>query len=213
MIELNDLNDSEMLLMVLGKIAPLSEPLKRRLSNSLRKECPSKKHLLLRPGDISRRIYFIAKGLARAYFVDHEGKEKTTWFMGTGDVMISVFSFFTRQPAAEYIELLEDSLLLSVNWRQLQGIYHDFPEFNLIGRILTEKYYILSEERMILLRMRKPENRYKLFLKNYAPILQKVPQHLIASFLELTPETLSRVRSKEARLITINNQSENSATC
>jgi CRP-like cAMP-binding protein len=200
MPELNDIPECEIFLAMMAQIAPLPEPLKTRFKQYLRTDRLPKKHVLLRPGEVSRRIYFIISGFARAYFLDQNGREKTTWFMSSGDVMISVYSFFTREKAMEYIDLLEDSCLLSISWRQLQLVYQDFPEFNLLGRLLTEKYYVLSEQRMILLRMRKPEERYRFFLKIYTSALQRVPQHIIASFLELTPETLSRVRSKQAKI-------------
>jgi CRP-like cAMP-binding protein len=109
--------------------------------------------------------------------------------------MISVRSFYTQQPAAENIELLESSVLLSMTWGQLQTIYTEFPEYNYHARLLTEKHYILSEERGILLRTRRPADRYSLLLKQLPKITRQASLGQIASFLEITQETLSRVRS------------------
>jgi len=191
----NELSDLETLFRVLTFIAPLSGALRRRFEDFIVTKKYPKKHRLLNEGEISRHIFFICKGSARAFYLDAEGHEHTTWFMGPGDLMISVYSFYTQEPAAENIELLESSVLLSMTWGQLQNIYAEFPEYNYHGRLFTEKYYILSEKRGILLRTRKPADRYHQLLKEYPKITQQASLGQIASFLAITPETLSRIRA------------------
>jgi len=187
----------DMLFQILTMIAPLSGALRKRFEDFIITRQYKKKHLLLREGEISRRIYFIAEGSARAYHLDSEGREHTTWFMNKYDLMISVYSFYTQQPAAEYIELLEDSTLLSMTWDQLQIIYAEFPEYNFHGRLVTEKYYIMAEERAILLRNKQPAERYKLLLQKQPDITQHASLGQIASFLGITLETLSRIRARK----------------
>ncbi|MDQ8051909.1 MAG: Crp/Fnr family transcriptional regulator [Pedobacter sp.] len=188
------------LIQILGSITPLSLPFQERLADQIQTESHSTKDLLLRPGDVARRIYFIKEGFLRSFSIDEQGKECTSWFMGKNDLMISVYSFFTQQPAEEYIEVLENCVLQSLTWGQLQSYYADFNEGNLIGRILTEKYYILSEERSIFIRTKTPEERYKIFREKYGQIEQLTTQSNIASYLGITRETLSRIRSRLARL-------------
>jgi CRP/FNR family transcriptional regulator, anaerobic regulatory protein len=189
------LSDEELLFQLLHFIAPISIALRTQLAGCLKREAYSKKHVLVRPGEISRKIYFIREGFARACYHDAEGREHTTWFMGPGDFMISVYSFFTQQPAAEQVELLADSRLLSITWDQLQSLYAGHPEFNFHGRIITEKYYIQSEERAVLLRTKKPAERYRMLLAKYPNLLQQASLGQIASFLSITQETLSRLRA------------------
>ena len=197
MAETNLLPDAEPLFRVLTFIAPLPIALRERFKSFLKSEYYPRKHLLLEQGNTAHKIYFICQGFARAYFNDRDGREHTSWFMGPSDIMISVYSFFTQQPAAENIELLENSSLLSLTWDQLQTIYAEHPEFNYTGRLVTEKYYIRSEERAILLRTKKPAERYRLLLELHPGILQKAALNQIASYLGMTPETLSRVRSQK----------------
>lgn len=191
--------NTDLLLQTLNFIAPLSSKIQERIHEYLIEERFPKKHLLVKEGQVAKRVYFIKEGFARAFFY-HDDKESTTWFMGKGDVMISVFSFFTQQPGVENIELLEDSLLQSLTWTQLQSIYADFVEFNFIGRILTEKYYMMSEERAILHRTLSALERYKIMIKKYPEIMQKAKLGQIASYLDMSQETLSRIRSNKGIL-------------
>jgi CRP-like cAMP-binding protein len=200
--------DTEQLFTILSFIAPVSLALRERFAAGLRKESQPKRHVLLKPGEVARRIYFIKSGFARAFYIDKDGREHTSWFMGADDFMISVYSFFTQQPAAEYIELLEDSVMLTLSFDQLQLIYTEHPEFNFTGRFLTEKYYIRAEERLILLRTRKPGERYGLLINSQPGILQKAPLGAIASYLGIEKETLSRVRAQKTASFDFNQKNK-----
>lgn len=193
----------DLLIQTLNFISPLSAALDQRFRETLKEEHWPRKHHLLREGQKSQKIYFINKGFARAYYFTREGRECTSWFMGKGELMISVYSFYTQQSAAENIELLEESELLSMTWNQLQGIYADFPEYNYTGRIVTEKYYQLSEERAVLLRTLTARERYERLLETHPGILQKAYLGQIASYLGISQETLSRVRGIRGNLTNI----------
>lgn len=193
--------DEELLFQILHFIAPVSAALREELGSRLKREKYAKKQVLVRPGEVARKIYFIREGFARACYHDADGREHTTWFMGPGDFMISVYSFFTQQPAAEQIELLADSRLLSLTWQQLQSLYADHPEFNYHGRVLTQKYYIQSEERAVMLRTRDAAERYRMLLIQYPQLTQQASLAQVASFLSVTPETLSRIRAGKSHLI------------
>ncbi|MGN7988707.1 Crp/Fnr family transcriptional regulator [Pedobacter sp. 22226] len=188
------------LLETLSFIAPLPAPLQNRVNEEVVTESFSRKHLLLRPGETARRLYFIRNGFLRAYFIDENGKECTTWFMGKGDLMISVYSFFTQKPAHEYIEVLQDCKLQSISWQQLNAYYADFPQGNLLGRIVIQKYYIMSEERAIFLRTQTPNLRYEKLHEQHPDIEQQTSQNNIASYLGISRETLSRIRRKKMQM-------------
>lgn len=200
-IKMPQFNDREAdLLETLSFIIPLPTPMQNRVKEESLIETFERRKLLLSPGETARRVYFIRRGFLRAYFIDENGNECTTWFTGKGDLMISVHSFFAQQPANEYIEVLQDSKLQSLTWLQLNAYYADFSEGNLLGRLITQKYFILSEERAILLRTRSPEQRYDLLLSNHPEIEQETTQQNIASFLNISRETLSRIRRKKNRM-------------
>lgn len=177
-------------------ISPLPQAFYLRMLPMLREEHLPKNTQLLKEGEVARRIYFIAAGLARAWYLDAEERECTCWFMREGDVMISVYSFFTGQPAHETIELIERTKVYSITEDQLNALYKEFPEFNLHGRILTQQYYIRSEARSIMLRNPKIKDRVELFERQEPDLNKRLSLPYIASYLGTTKETLSRLRNQ-----------------
>ena len=115
--------------------------------------------------------------------------------MREGDVIISVESFFKQTESQEQIQALEDSSLYYISYDEMQFAFANFSDFNTIGRILTEKYYVLSEQRLYSLRMQRASERYLFLLNHFPQILLRVPLKYIASYLGITEETLSRIRS------------------
>jgi CRP-like cAMP-binding protein len=114
--------------------------------------------------------------------------------MKEGDLIVSVRSFYTRRPGYEYVQALEDTTVSFVHYDDLQTLYKEFVEFNIIGRVLTEKYYILSEDRLFSMRKQKAQERFIFFMENHAELMQRLPRKYIASYLGITEETLSRIK-------------------
>ena len=178
----------------LSSIHPLSDPLKQFLFDNLLEIQVPKKHFLLKVGRICHNIYFIQKGLVRCFYIKDD-REISSWFMKEGDVIISVDSFFNQTVSYESIQALEDCTLYYINYKDLQDAYNYFPEFNFIGRVLTEKYYMLSEHRLHSLRMQRAFEKYQYLLHHFPHLVQRVPSKSIASYLGITEETLSRIRA------------------
>jgi len=106
----------------------------------LHREKFPRKTVLLKKGQVCRKLWFVERGFARAYYFK-EDKEVTAWFMGDGDFIISVYCVFQQKPSYEVIELLEDASLISISYDDLQRMYSNYSEFSAVWRILTEKYY------------------------------------------------------------------------
>lgn len=181
----------EELIQYLNGIFPLTDELRKHLVETLKSRVFLKKDFLLKSGHVSNEIFFIKKGLVRCFYENHE-KEICSWFMKEGDCIISVESFFQQKISFENIQTLEDTTTFYIEYHELQYIYRNFPEFNFIGRTLTEKYYVLSEQRLFSMRMHTASERYNLLMKNLPELIQRVPSKYLASYLGIAEETLSR---------------------
>jgi CRP-like cAMP-binding protein len=119
--------------------------------------------------------------------------------MKEGDVIISIESFFLQKPGYEYIQALEECEVYYIEYDELQQFYRDFPEFNATGRILTEKYYCQSEQRLYSMRMQRAPERYAYLQEHQPELLQRVASKYIASYLGLTEVTFSRIKNRKIK--------------
>lgn len=183
-----------LLLYYLNQVNPLSSGLAEHLASVLKFKQLNKWDFLLKRGQVCHDICFITTGLLRCYF-KQENKEISRWFMQEGNVIISIASFYQQVPSIEYIQAFEHTEIYYITNEELQTIYRDFPEFERTGRLLTEKYYQLWDEQIALLLLHTPEERYIWLTQHHPDWLQRVPAKYIASYLGISPVTLSRIRS------------------
>jgi CRP/FNR family transcriptional regulator, anaerobic regulatory protein len=186
----------EIVINYLNSIHPLSAGLLQQLHQLLKEVHLKKKEVYLREGAVSDKISFVINGLLRSYTLDKEGNETTCWFMKEGDITISVKSFFERTPSSEFIEAIEPCTLLYITYDELEMLYKNYPEFNIVGRIVVQKYYVLSEERLAGIRNLKSDDRYAFLLKTLPEIIQRAPVKYIASYLDLTSRSINRLKAK-----------------
>lgn len=184
------------LIQLLNSIVPLSEELLDFLNTKLETKTYEAGELLLKEGQVSSFIGFVEKGIVRSYYYK-DGEKITSWFMKEGDVIISVASFFSQTPSNEVIEALEPVMVHAITYDDLQYAYQYFPEFNICGRVITEKYYVMSEERLFMLRKRTSKEKYHYLLEKHPEIMQRARLGDIATFIGVNLETLSRIRSEK----------------
>lgn len=153
-----------------------------------------KGHHLFQAGRVERYIYFIRKGLARAFCLK-QGKEVTFWFGMEGDVLLSYYSYTAGKPGYEDVELLEDSELYQLSLQSLQNLYKTDIAIANLGRKLAESELVKTEERLIAQKFKTAAERYQDLLDQYPQLLQRVQLGHIASFLNISQVTLSRIRS------------------
>ena len=179
----------------INQFATLNERVLTELKKIIEKKEALKGDLLLEQGNVCRRLYFLEKGFARGFYCQ-DGKDISSWFAFENDIVTSMYSFIRQKPSIENIEVLENSRLYSISYVQLQRFYKEYPEFNLIGRLITEKYYIQLENRTFVLQHLPAKERYKKLLEAQPQLLQKASLGHIASYLGVSQETLSRIRAK-----------------
>lgn len=174
-------------------------PINKSLQDAIRKHSSiikvPPKTIITDIGVTHKYIYFIIKGAIRTFYRDKDLNEITSWLLFEGDLAISVCSFFSQSPGFEAMEALERCTLLTISYDNLNELYRCHPDFNFIGRVLTEKYYTRSEEKANLLRSFTAMERY-IHLMNVSPeVLNRVSLKYIASYLGITQSTLSRIRA------------------
>lgn len=187
----------ESLMEFLASIHSMSPELRATLFSNTHLVKVNKKHILLDIDEIQKSLFFIVKGIVRSYYLDSYGKDTTSWLLFEGDLAISVYSFFSQKRSFEVLETVEDTSLLVLSYDKLIDLYHLFPEFNFIGRILTETYYIKAEEKANELRVFTATERYQHLIEKYPNIIARIPLGMISSYLGITQSTLSRIRAKK----------------
>ena len=158
-----------------------------------------KKQYLLQEGDVCRFIAFVAKGVMRAYTVDEKGTEHIIQFAPEGWTIADLYSFLTSEPATYNIDALEDSELLLISKPAQDELLKKIPRYETYIRLQLTGAYIAMQRRLTSIISLPLEERYANLIAQYPDIVQRVPQHMIASYMGLTPETLSRVRRKITR--------------
>jgi CRP/FNR family transcriptional regulator, anaerobic regulatory protein len=187
----------EELLHLLNSTYLMTSGLQAHLYSILKVRELQKKDFLLKAGQVSNTVHFIHQGLLRCFYVkgDHE---VSSWFMKEGDVIFSIESFYDQVPSYESIQALEDCLLYYITFDELEYIYNTYAEFNYIGRVLTIKYHKLWARQLYSIRMRSAEERFEWLFDNHPELLLRVPAKHLASYLDITEVTLSKIKSKKA---------------
>jgi CRP/FNR family transcriptional regulator, anaerobic regulatory protein len=189
----------EQLFGLLNGMQPMSENLTEYLQKALLPKDVRKNDYLLRAGHINSDIFYVESGLFMAYY---ELKERwvVSWFMGAGEVIASPSSFFPQEKSHENIIALTPGKVYYVTHQTLEQVYGDFPEFNVHGRLLAQKYYQLSEERNYMIKTRTTIERYAYLEAHHPEWILQIPNKHVASFLGTTESTLSKIRSKRTAL-------------
>lgn len=180
---------------VLQTLQPQSDRVVNFFAQHLQQIHPPKGTLLLKTGEVNKQIYFIRYGIVRGFITD-AGKDITTWISCENEFVTSISGLIDRTAALENIETVEDCCLYCMPVAALEQLYETCPEFNATSRILFQRYYADAERRALIARLAGAEDRYRFFLHFYAHLANRIPLKLIASFLGITIETLSRVRKK-----------------
>jgi len=154
-----------------------------------------KKHeLLVRAGTISKHSFFVEQGLLRYYSIDDKGREHILHFAPEGWLVSDRESFFFKKPSNYYIEALEDSIVVLLEPYFFSQIVSDSQKITHLNELLLQKHILQLQKRITQLLSASAEERYLNFMKIYPDIVMRVPQWMVASYLGIAPESLSRVR-------------------
>ncbi|MFC4213190.1 Crp/Fnr family transcriptional regulator [Pedobacter lithocola] len=157
-----------------------------------------KKQHLLHEGDVCNYMSFVEKGLLRSYHLDDKGIEHVTMFAWEGWWTSDIHSFLTGEPATLSIDAIEDSELLMISRTDFEEMTLKVPIMDRYFRILFQNSIVTKERRLVSSNTFTAEEKYLQLVDSNPEIIQRLPQNLIASYLGLAPETLSRIRKNIA---------------
>jgi len=155
-----------------------------------------KKQYLLQEGDVNKFTAFVEKGVMRSYTIGENGNEHIIQFALEGWWISDNYSFQTGEPSSYTIDALEDAELLLITTSSMEAMLEKIPKMERYFRLLLQKNIIALQQRLACTLSQTAEEKYLSFSNLYPTIIQRVPQHMIASYLGVTPETLSRIRKQ-----------------
>lgn len=183
------------LLACISHYYPISEAAKNDLALILKKQTLFKNAILEKGGSVCHHLYFIEQGGVRGFY-NLDGKEVTYWFAFENDFATTFYSFIARKPGIETVQLLEDSIVWSISYDELQCLFDKHHDMERMVRIIYERSYIRLEERIIRLQFIPAKERYEQLLVETPQLLNRVSLGQLASYLGISQETLSRIRSQ-----------------
>lgn len=155
-----------------------------------------KRQYLLQEGDVCKYQAFVERGILRSFTVDEKGGEHTLQFASEGWWMADLSSFLTGEPSIFNIEALEEAEVLLIDKSSWNQAMEMIPKLEHYFRILMQNHLVATQKRLMQSLAEPAEARYKRFSITYPSCVQRVPQHMIASYLGITRETLSRLRKQ-----------------
>ncbi len=155
-----------------------------------------KKEFLLQKGDVSNHMRFISAGCLRAYHQSDDTAEYILQFCIEGWWINDLSSFITQEPATQFIQALEPCKLYQIHRDALNDLFDRVPMLERFFRLKMQKAYVALQHRTFRRMSQTAEERYHDFRQQYRKLEQRVPQYMVASYLDITPEHLSALRKK-----------------
>lgn len=157
------------------------------------------KTILASAGEIANCIYFVNSGILRSFTINDNIIEHVLHFACEGWWMSDMYSYISQKPGHLFIEVIEDAELVIITKENQQELYHQIPKLERFFRILAENSLVAHQERLMDNLSLTAEERFEKFCAKYPTLIQKIPQKHIASYIGVTPEFFSKMKSKMLR--------------
>lgn len=155
-----------------------------------------KNEILLAAGNIAGEFYFINRGCIRTYFITKEGHEKTRYFMMEPSIGTALTSFISQRPSFEFIDSLEETEVLAISYADFYRLVNEIPGWKDFYLKMMEMAYSFQNRKIESLVTLSAKERYEQLIKENPKIVQRISNKIVASYLDLKQETLSRLKSK-----------------
>lgn len=152
--------------------------------------------ILLSRGEVCKEFYFVQSGSIRTYYLTKQGHEKTRYIALDGSIATSITSFISQQPSFEYVETIEHSELYAISHKDFYQLMTEIPPWEKFYRTLLEMAYLYQNKKIEHLVTLSAGQRYDKLLAENPQYIQRISNKILASYLDITQETLSRLKSK-----------------
>lgn len=190
-------NKMEAFFKEVGRFVVLSSQSKEELASVLSSQVLAKGVTVLRPNTVCNHVHFVEKGLLRTYY-QMDGRDITDWLSPENSFSCSILSFINRQPDRRGIEALENSSIWSLGYADLSALYDRYHDIERLGRMLYGSGIMQMQQRFDDLHFHTAQERYQNLMNTNPSLIQRTPLNMLASYLGMTKETLSRIRSQYA---------------
>lgn len=192
------MNEFKLLLDYIARYVELTDEEINRLVPYFKIKKVKKRQFIVQPGFVCKHKSYVVKGAFRAYLVDNDGKEHTLAF-AIEDWWISDYSSLIYQtPATLFVEALEDSTLIQIDYEDEQRFLNEIPKLEKFERIITQRSLAFQQKRLLSNFTNTAEERYDEFMSKYSAIANRVPQYALASYLGFGTEYLSKIRNRKS---------------
>jgi CRP-like cAMP-binding protein len=186
----------ESILQNVNRFITLNEEEKEYFLSVLQPKKLRKRQYLVQAGELCRYECYVSKGCLRQYYVDDSGKENIVTFALEDWWISDMYGLVTGKPSLTNVDALEDSELLLIEKNVFEKLLSDTPKLERHFRIMLQRAFIAHQQRLIENMNLPADQRYCNFIEKYPQLESRLPQKLIASYLGITPESLSRIRSQ-----------------
>lgn len=191
------MDDFSPIIEYISRYVALNEDEITRFCSFLKITKVKKRQFIVQPGFVCKHKSYVVNGAFRAYLVDNEGKEHTQAF-AIEDWWISDYSsLIYQEPATLFVEALEDSILIQIEFKDEQNFLKEIPKLEKFERIITQRSLAFQQKRLLSNFTKTAEERYDEFMSKYSAIAKRVPQYALASYLGFSTEYLSKIRNKK----------------
>lgn len=181
---------------VLNFITPFPEKDLERITNCFKPKHVNQNEHLLKSGESCREFYFVANGCIRTYFIDKKGNEKTRYIMPANHIGTALTSFVSGTPSFEFVDALNDSELLIISREDFYSLNKELVSWKTFYQKILEMAYSFQTRKIESLVTLTAKQRFDQAMKENPALFQQVSNKVLASYLDMTPETLSRLKSR-----------------
>lgn len=180
---------------IISKVIRVNPPELEEIGKFFSRQSLSKGEFLLKEGNFCSHLYFIEKGCLRLFYIDSKGREFTRFMAFENTFLSSMTAFISREPSTEYIQAMENSILYSIGYDDFLELRSSFPSGNYFYIYILEYGVTVITARLNNILTKSASERYRQLLFNNPEIIQRLSNNDLATYLNISPETLSRLKS------------------